>query len=148
VERFFSGTDTPYRKVVTITLGGNDLLQVLVGADPTTVVTNVGSNLFQILSQLAAQFPDAKVYVANYYDPRLPVPGGSEQLVAPLNQVIGLVVANFPNAFLVDLHSAFNGRNGLLLIDKKGSGEFEVHPTNAGYRVITQAFEDAISGKR
>jgi lysophospholipase L1-like esterase len=149
VERFFSNTGMPYRKVVTLTLGGNDLLQILGGADPYVVLPSVGNNLAQILARLVSQFPEAQIYVANYYDPRLPVPGGSEQLVALLNGAIGAAVANFSgHAVLVDLHSAFNGRSGLLLIDKKGSGEFEVHPTNAGYRVITQAFEDAITGER
>ena len=144
VGRFFTNTGMPYRKVVTLTLGGNDLLKVLYeGADPAIVIAGVGANLFQILGQLATQFPDVRIYVANYYDPRLPVPGG-DQLVAGLNQVIGAVVAAFPgNAVLVDLHNAFDGRSGLLLNEKKGSNAFEVHPTNAGYRVITRAFEDA-----
>jgi lysophospholipase L1-like esterase len=146
VGRFFADTGVPYRKVVTLTLGGNDLLQILNGADPTTVLTSVGNNLFLILTHLTMKFPDARIYVANYYDPRLPVPG-EDALVAGLNQVIGGVVARFPeNAVLVDVHSAFDGRSGLLLIEKKGSNAFEVHPTNAGYRVMTQAFEEAIGG--
>ncbi len=146
VRRFFSDTGMPHRKVVTLTLGGNDMLQVLGGADPTTVLTSFGNNLFQILTQLTTEFPDVRIYVANYYDPGLPVPG-EDGLVAALNQVIGGVVAAFPGkVVLVDIHSAFDGRSGLLLIEKKGSDTFEVHPTNAGYRVITRAFEDAIAG--
>ena len=144
VPRFFSNTGMPYRKVVTLTLGGNDLLQILAGADAGTVLASVGSNLFQILAQLNAQFPGAKIYVANYYDPKLTVDGAGA-LVATLNQVIGGVVSNFQdNAVLVDLHGAFNGRSGLLLIEKKGSGAYEVHPTNAGYRVIAETFTAAI----
>ena len=147
VGRFFSQTGMPYRKAVTLTLGGNDLLQVLGGADPTAVMTSVGNNLFLILTQLTTEFPEARIYVANYYDPRLPVPGG-DLLVAALNQAIGGVVGLFPeNAVLVDIHSAFDGRSGLLLIEKKGAGALEVHPTNAGYRVITRAFEEAIGGQ-
>lgn len=146
VGRFFTDTGMPYRKVLTLTLGGNDLLQVLGGADPTAVMASVGNNLFLILAQLTTEFPDARIYVANYYDPRLPVPGG-DALVAGLNQVIGGVVGLFSgNAVLVDIHSAFDGRSGLLLVEKKGSDALEVHPTNAGYRVITRAFEDAIGG--
>jgi len=148
VGRFFSDTGMPYRKVVTLTLGGNDLLQVLDGADPTKVMTSFSNNLFDILTQLTTKFPDARIYVANYYDPRLPVPGGDAALVAGLNQAIGGVVGVFQeNAVLVDIHSAFDGRSGLLLIEKKGSNAFEVHPTNAGYRVITRAFEEAIGGQ-
>jgi lysophospholipase L1-like esterase len=146
VGRFFANTGMPYRKVVTLTLGGKDLLQVLDGVAANDVMANVSNNLFQILTELTTKFPDARIYVANYYDPRLPIPGG-DLLVAGLNQVIGGVVALFPGkAVLVDIHSAFDGRSGLLLIEKKGSNALEVHPTNAGYRVITQAFEDAIGG--
>ena len=77
VERFFSDTGTQYRKVVTLTLGGNDLLQILgAGADPNVVLPGVGSNLAQILARLVSQFPEARIYVANYNDPKLPVPGG------------------------------------------------------------------------
>jgi len=71
VRRFFKDTGAQYRKVVTLTLGGNDLLQVLVGADPTQVLTSFGANLYQILAQLTTEFPDARIYVANYYDPKL-----------------------------------------------------------------------------
>jgi lysophospholipase L1-like esterase len=35
---FFFNTGTPYRKVITLTVGGNDLLQILGGADPATVL--------------------------------------------------------------------------------------------------------------
>ncbi len=144
VKRFFPVTGATYRRVVTLTLGGNDMLQVLGGADPAAVLTAFGNNLFQILAQLVTEFPDVEIYLANYYDPRLPVPGGDE-LVRQLNLVIGGVAAAFPGSVvLVDLHGAFEGRSGLLLIEKKGAGDYEVHPTNAGYRVITRAFEDAI----
>ena len=143
VKRFFSDTGMSYRKVVTLTLGGNDLLQVLGGADPAAVIAGVYVNLLQILTQLSTDFPGVRIYVANYYDPGLPVPGG-DLLVTALNQAIGGAVAGFSNVVLVDLHGAFEGRSGLLLNEKKGVDAFEVHPTNAGYRVITRAFEDAI----
>ena len=45
---------------------------------------------------------------------------------------------------MVDVYSAFQDRNGLLLIERNHSGMFEVHPTNAGYRVMEQAFMQAI----
>jgi hypothetical protein len=92
---------------------------------------------------LIASFPDSEIYVANQYDPRLPVPGGSD-LVKALNNVIALVVSNFPQAAVVDLFSAFEGKKGLLLIEKKGADMFQVHPTNAGHRAIAKAFGDAI----
>lgn len=144
VKRFFKDTGTPYRKVVTLTLGGNDMLQVLAGADPTVVLTAFGANLYQVLAQLVTQFPDLRIYVANNYNPKLSLPGG-DVLISQLNQVIGGVVASFPgNVVLVDVHGAFEGRSGLLLNERRGADEYEVHPTNAGYGVITRVFEDAI----
>jgi hypothetical protein len=45
----------------------------------------------------------------------------------------------------VDTLSAMEGRQGLLLIEKRngfvGGFEFEIHPTNAGHTVIAKAFE-------
>ena len=123
------------------------MLTVLAGANPQVVLGNLGFNLAGILGGLLSQSPDARIYVANQYDPRLPVPGG-EQLVAALNMVLSDVVGMFaPNVVLVDVFSAFEGRNGLLLIEKKGGDLFQVHPTDAGYRVMAEAFADAMKAQ-
>ena len=42
---------------------------------------------------------------------------------------------------VADVYSAFAGRTGLLLVERNGAGQFEVHPTNAGHRAIAAAFE-------
>jgi lysophospholipase L1-like esterase len=151
VHLFFTDTGTSYRKVVTLTVGGNDLLSLLGPGgtvDPSLipgVLATYGNNLFGILNTLVTSYPDARVYVGNLYDPKLPVPG-EDQLVAALNQVTATVVAFFPNhVVLVDVFSAFQGRSGLLLIERKGVG-FNVHPTDVGYQVMTAAFKGAISG--
>ncbi|MEO8049900.1 MAG: SGNH/GDSL hydrolase family protein [Acidobacteriota bacterium] len=152
VHLFFTDTGTPYRKVVTLTVGGNDLLSLL-GPDGSVdlslvpgVLTTYGNNLFGILNSLAAAYPEARIYVGNSYDPRLPI-AGEDQLVAALNQVTASVTGYFPNnVVLVDVFSAFQGRSGLLLIEKKRAG-FNVHPTDAGYRVMTAAFKNAIGGQ-
>jgi lysophospholipase L1-like esterase len=67
--------------------------------------------------------------------------------VDALNGVISMVVSQFPQAMVVDVFSAFKGQEGLLLIEKKGSELLQVHPTNAGYKVMTEAFADAIRAK-
>jgi hypothetical protein len=41
---------------------------------------------------------------------------------------------------VADLYEAFQDKQGLLLIDKKGASPQEIHPTNAGYTVIAKAF--------
>jgi len=138
VQLFFSNTGKSYKKVVTLAVGGNDLLGGAGALGPFT------ANLGVILTTLILQTPDVKIYVGNFYDPRLPVPGLS-QLVDAANIIIATVAANFPNnVVVVDLHAAFDGRSGLLLGEKKNAGFGQVHPTNAGYRVIADAFADTI----
>ena len=148
---FFTNTGTSYRKVVTLTVGGNDLLSLLrpdgtidLSLIPGALAT-YGNNLFGILNSLVTSFLDVRVYVGNIYDPKLPI-AGADQLVAALNQVTATVTGFFPgNVVLVDFFSAFQGRSGLLLVERKGAG-FNVHPTDAGYQVMTAAFKGAIEG--
>jgi lysophospholipase L1-like esterase len=143
---FLHETGAPHREVVTLLIGGNDLFQILEGADPAVVLNAFGDNLLQILSTLKTQIPKAEVYVGTMYDPRLPVPG-EKDLILAANQVIIKVVSAFPAAasvFLVDVYSAFEGRSGLLLSERHGAGQAEAHPTAAGHRVIADAFAVAI----
>ena len=148
---FFMDTGTSYRKVVTLTVGGNDLLSLLRPDGTvdlslvTAALTNYGNNLFGVLNSLATSFPDVRIYVGNIYDPKLPV-AGEVQLAASFNQVTATVVGYFPqNVVLVDVFSAFQGRSGLLLIERKRAG-FNVHPTDVGYHVMTAAFKSAMGG--
>ena len=153
VHLFFKDTGVAYRKVVTLTVGGDDALSVL-NPDGTVDETKIpgmldayAQNLSTILSILAGTPGDIRVYVGNLYDPKLPIPGG-ELIVAAMNQVTAQVVSAFPGkVVLVDIYSAFQGRSGLLLIEKHGAGAGEVHPTNAGYGVMADAFAEAIGKK-
>jgi lysophospholipase L1-like esterase len=151
---FFSNTGADYRKVITLTVGGDDM-QAIIGAflDPNLtpeekakLVNNTliafSANLGAILANLIA-YPDVHIYIANQYDPRLPIPGESDVINA-LNSAIGFVASNFPHVTVVDVFNAFEGRKGLLLSEKKGAEMFQVHPTNAGYGVMAKAFADAI----
>lgn len=161
---FFSDTGQDYRKVVTITVGGNDMQQLIgtiLYADLTQeqiqllvwqTLQNFSVNLGAILGDLISD-PDIEVYVANQYDPLLPVAGGSE-IVSGLNEAISSVISvmksayPFANITLVDVHSAFDGRRGLLLSERNGAEMFQVHPTNNGHRVLAQTFADAIRANK
>jgi lysophospholipase L1-like esterase len=46
-------------------------------------------------------------------------------------------------ARVADVFTAFDGKNGLFLYYRNGADPNEGHPTNAGYRVMAKAFEDA-----
>jgi len=145
----FAPTGTPYSKVVTLSAGGNDAFLVLEqGIPPMVVFGNLVTNLTNIIGTLKGQHPGVKIYVMNYYDPRLPIPGGRD-LVLALNATIAAVIAGFqsPDVVLVDVFKAFEDRKGLLLVERTGAAPLEIHPTNAGYQVITATFKKAIKGE-
>jgi lysophospholipase L1-like esterase len=130
--------------VVTISVGGNDLLAILGGADPEAILTAFQNNLTQILGDLRAGLPQAQIIIGNQYDiPEITasVPGGT-QIIDSFNAIIAGVAAA-TGARVANVFGAFQGRNGLLLIERHGADAFEVHPTNAGYRVMAQAFSVA-----
>lgn len=130
--------------VVTISVGGNDLLAILAGADPATTLANFQANLAQILGGLRAGLPGALIIIGNQYDiPEITafIPGAA-QIIDNFNAIIA-GVAQATGARVADVFGAFQGRTGLLLVERHGASAFEVHPTNAGYRVMAQAFAAA-----
>ena len=143
--------------VITLTVGGNDLLNILnSGAlDPATiqaVLTEFGNNLAQTLSQLQtvpSGFPEPKIYVSNLYNvPEIQIPGLPVNFIDLVVQQINQIIEGVAQVYgvpVADVYSAFNGRKGLLLIERHGANQFEAHPTNAGHRVIAQAFEAVIN---
>lgn len=129
---------------VTISVGGNDLLAILAGADPVATLTNFQGNLAQILGGLRAGLPDTQIIIGNQYDiPEITasIPGAT-QIIDSFNAIIA-DVAQATGGRVADVHTAFQGRTGLLLVERHGANALEVHPTNAGYRVMAQAFAAA-----
>lgn len=128
--------------VVTLSVGGNDVLAILAGADPAQVFQQFAINLGQILCGLRQALPQSRLYVHNLYDIAEitgGIPGGL-QAVLTANLIIADVALTC-GASVADVFSAFTGRTGLLLIERNGAGQFEVHPTNAGHRAIAAAFD-------
>jgi len=134
-------------QIITMTVGGNDLLTILNGGDPNVVLTAFGGNLAAILVQLCTQLPaTTRLYVGNLYViQNFPVP--TDQIVNAFNQVVTNVVGQLNTSVcsgrvkVADLFAQFSGRQeGLLLINRNGAGQFEVHPSNAGHRAVAQAF--------
>lgn len=130
--------------VITITVGGNDLLRILKGENPSLVLSEFQANFAQILGALRTALPNTRIYVSNLYTiPQIP---GANDVVPVFNEIVAGVAAMY-NVPVADVYSAFLGRRGLLLIERPGAAPDEVHPTNAGYEVIAEAFE-ALVGKR
>ena len=136
--------------VITMTVGGNDLLAILEGADPQQVIVAYQGNLVSILYGLCTALPATRIYIGNLYSiQNFPVP--TEPAIQAFNQVVAGVSA-FVNAAgpcggrvkVADVYTAFSGsQQGLLLINRNGADPFQVHPTNAGYRAMEKAFLDA-----
>jgi lysophospholipase L1-like esterase len=134
--------------VVTLTVGGNDLLAILSGADPNNVIPTFEANLGQILQTLCVGLPGVEIYVSNLYTVPLPGVPQVDAVVSAFNavvsQVIQATVWSGCNVKLADVYSAFLDRKGLLLINRNQAKLFEVHPTNAGYRIMARVFMQAI----
>lgn len=124
--------------VITITVGGNDLLRILKGENPNLVLSEFQANFAQILGALRTALPNTRIYVSNLYT--IPQIAGADQVVPLFNQIVA-GVAGMYNVPVADVYSRFLGRRGLLLIERPGAAPDEVHPTNAGYEVMAEAFE-------
>jgi lysophospholipase L1-like esterase len=84
--------------VITLTVGGNDLLSILkTGADPSVVLQTFAGNLTQILTQLKTSLPDARIYVSNQYAiPEIAAAApGLDQVIAAFNQIVAGVAGAF-----------------------------------------------------
>jgi lysophospholipase L1-like esterase len=131
---------------ITLTVGGNDIAALATNPDPLAL-QKYTANLTAILGQLIGALPTAKIFVGNQYIvPELEAvfPDGAA-VVGLFNLATKQVVEMFPgHAYLVDVHGAFLDRNGLLLIERHGASQFEVHLTNAGHRAMATAFAEVI----
>lgn len=120
--------------VITLTVGGNDLLSVLNGADPAAVLARFQANLTETLRRLRLELPAARIYLSNLYA----IPGfiPSERAVPLFNLIVAGVAAQF-EVPVADVYGAFAGKQGLVQ-------PFGIHPTNAGHRAMAEAFAEVI----
>jgi lysophospholipase L1-like esterase len=144
--------------IVTLSVGGNDLLGLLVSPDPVqaapAVLQQFAANLSAILAHLCYGMPPGgQIYLQNLYTiPEIP---GADTVVPLFNQVVVQVVWSVKRLdgcadktlAIADVYKAFLGQHGLLLIErylKRGINVLEPHPTDKGYRVIEDAFRAVI----
>lgn len=140
------------RRIVVMTVGGNDLIALLAQPNPTdpalvqATIKSFAANLAATIPQLCT-FANIRIYIANLYDIRnfpiritevvLAFNGALQQVVDGLNRAG--VCPN--NVKIADVYSQFLGdQRGLLLINRPGADKFEVHPSDAGYRAMERAF--------
>jgi lysophospholipase L1-like esterase len=143
----------PRVEVVTITLGANDVLDLVAtcGADPACVNEGLGgvlltvhANVSDILSAIRNAGYAGLIVVPTYYAPS---PAWTD-LVRALNSYLGLAASRF-DAVPVDLQALFGSDPcdaGLLIkLDPLDPGVgCDIHPSEAGARLIAAAIANAI----
>jgi lysophospholipase L1-like esterase len=102
------------------------------------------SILCTLRGTMAAQGIDVLINAGNY--PDYPWISAVKPEVRVLMQTANAILASAAQtcgARVADVFTAFDGKNGLFLYYREGADPNEGHPTNAGYRVMAKAFEDA-----
>jgi lysophospholipase L1-like esterase len=148
-------------KVVTIDIGGNDLFGVVssCAAGPTPEcaaqiqarLETFAANLALILGELrAAAGPDTVIIAMTYYNP---LPSCQLAGLAPLADAV-LEGGGGVAAGLNDLIRSIAAAQGVLVAETYGQlgagdlvgGSDCLHPNDAGYQIITEAFAAALAG--
>jgi lysophospholipase L1-like esterase len=148
-------------KVVTIDIGGNDLFGVVssCAAGPTPEcaaqiqarLETFAANLALILGELrAAAGPDTVLVAMTYYNP---LPSCQLAGLAPLADAV-LEGGGGVAAGLNDLIRSIAAAQGVLVAETYGQlgagdlvgGSDCLHPNDAGYQIITEAFAAALAG--
>lgn len=146
-------------RLITITIGGNDLNVIQASPDaPTciadvhdpkcpvlTVLVGTEERLDSILSQLEEAGPEVPIAIQLY--PNLfsgtghPFEEAAEQAFGELNKVIERVAAEH-DVLIADPRAQFDGRAGELTHTLDPTPDF--HPNDAGYAVIAGAFLEVL----
>jgi len=148
--------------VVTIDIGGNDVLPCLSTLSPACIqqgLTRIATNLDRILDELQATAPDVRIVGMTYYNPVacvLPVDPGlaaaSQQIVQTLNAVL-LNVYGAHGVDVVDVAGKFSVSNLAASAQAAAAWTWfchpqhfgNVHPNSVGYQVIANAFIDVLA---
>lgn len=125
---------------VTLSLGGNDLMQTgdYTDAEREAAIAAFGQNLDFILEILnEASSPAGRITVLAYYNPS---PGSfTDRWVGRLNEEIR-AVAEENGARVAAGDRAFRDREGVYT--RYDQYPWDVHPTDAGYEALAEAFEE------
>lgn len=132
--------------VATLSLGGNDLIGAG-GADAEreATVARYGRNLDYILGVLEnASEPSPDITILALYNP---APGSfTDEWTARLNAEIRAVASRHDTVAVAAGDRAFEGREEEYA--RHSEYPWDIHPTDAGYRAIAKAFEEARFARR
>ena len=146
---------------ITISIGGNDLAALVPNSSCTqaplpsscpldSTLAAVEHNLTLIMGQLRAA--DANVPIVLLAYPNFfsgtghPFEAPATRVLPKLDDVIRHVAEGYPHTQVADATRAFDGKGRTLthVLDAK----FDPHPSDAGHRVIADAFEAALAAER
>lgn len=144
--------------IITISVGGNDLAGLIPNAtcrdEPLpascpldAALAKVEANYSAILQHLRASHPDTPIALLaypNFFSGTGHVFEAPASRVLPrLDDVIRAVAARYPHTVVADAATAFVGRGAELthVLDP----QFDAHPTDAGHRLIADAFIAALA---
>ena len=143
---------------VTVQLGSNDLYALLLNPAYQTASQAVqlamfqqalgtfGFNEMKLLTELKGLLPHANVLVLNYYNPYpgsgSPFEVAASHAIPELNKVIKQVALGAGD-IPVDISAPFVGHEASFTHVQDPGGQFNVHPTGAGYDAITLQLENA-----
>lgn len=134
--------------MVILTIGGNDLMKVVKDhfLDLQFSVfekekESFRKHLIQIMEAIVAENPNASIVLVGLYNPFSKWFGDIEEMneiVADWNKAGQSVIANYSNAYFVDIEDVFlNTNEDLLFTDN-------FHPNDKGYKLIAQRLNVAM----
>ncbi|MGP0587138.1 stalk domain-containing protein [Paenibacillus timonensis] len=148
--------------LITITIGGNDLLKLLpdvknisleqLRAQSEVVLKAYGDNLREVIRVLTELNPSAQVVVADQYQPVPKLADASiyeelQQLAGKFTAIVDGIVADHANQAksvkAAHVAATFTGREISLT---HIFSDTDIHPNQAGYEVIAKTFAETIWG--
>ncbi|MNO17684.1 hypothetical protein D3C76_73830 [compost metagenome] len=148
--------------LITITIGGNDLLKLLpdvknisleqLRAQSEVVLKAYGDNLREVIRVLTELNPSAQVVVADQYQPVPKLADASiyeelQQLAGKFTAIVDGIVADHANEAkpvkAAHVAAAFTGREISLT---HIFSDTDIHPNQAGYEVIAKTFAETVWG--
>jgi lysophospholipase L1-like esterase len=135
--------------VITITIGGNDLLQLLRSENLTkeqieSTIQQFGQQLEEIISQIRDSNEKESIHVMELYTPydeNHPLHLTGQLAISSYNKELSERLSSYKNVHLVSVYTSFlNKGSQLTHIDQN-----DIHPNDQGYEVIFNAFKKSLS---
>jgi lysophospholipase L1-like esterase len=134
--------------IVILTIGGNDIMKVvsdhlsnLQVSDFTIERKNYIRHLKEIFNTINQENPHAEIVLVGLYNPFMKwfsKVGEMNQIVKDWNKAGQTVVANYNNAYFVDINDLFaHSKENLLYTDN-------FHPNDKGYKLIAMKLQDSL----